>query len=126
MVISKPVLEELDALKSREGGEGYAAREASRQIENLIHASQKIAENKWHVSRSCVLQIDGDSDYQISQYGSLTCDDRILETANIYTKNFGAENAVWLVTLDRNLPRQSRSEKPELPEPGRLAKSWGE
>ena len=115
VVILKAVVEELDYLKSREGITGYQAREASRFIEHLILASPKLDGGGWQVSPNCTLILDELIESRLSddeRRGSY--DDRILASVSLYVKEARSSgNAVWLVTLDRNM--RIRAEAREIP-----------
>jgi len=104
VVILKPVMEELDYLKSREGETGYQAREASRFLEHLILTSPK-SEQGWQISTNCTLILDEQTDRRLSAEDRRgNYDDRILASAALYAKEAeGSGKATWLVTLDRNM-----------------------
>lgn len=110
VVILKPVIEELDYLKSREGETGYQAREASRFLEHLILTSPK-SEQGWQISTNCTLILDERTDRRLSAEDRRgNYDDRILASAALYAEEAeGSEKATWLATLDRNMRIRAES-----------------
>jgi|Deesub1362A_J573_1020465.scaffolds.fasta_scaffold03957_2 hypothetical protein len=101
VLITKPVLEELDALKIDEGQTGYSAREASRQLEQLLTT------RGWNPLPNCKVVINEEIEQMIVEGSSelpppRTYDDRILAIAG-FCKELLKKEDVWLVTLDRNM-----------------------
>lgn len=106
-VILKPVMEELDYLKSSEGETGYQAREASRFLEHLILTSPK-SELGWQIGNTCTLILDEQTERRLSAEDRRgNYDDRILASMALYVEDVedaeGSEKTPWLVTLDRNM-----------------------
>lgn len=104
VVILKPVMEELDYLKSSEGETAYQAREASRFLEHLILTSSK-TEIGWQIGPSCTLIIDEQTEHRLSaEERRGNYDDRILASVVRYVQDAaGSDKTPWLVTLDRNM-----------------------
>jgi hypothetical protein len=114
IVILKPVMEELDGLKSSDGSTGYQAREASRFLEGVILNSSR-TEYGWQINDTGTLILDEETDRKLSpedRKGSH--DDRILASVELFLQETeGSEDGVWLVTLDRNM--RIRAEGREIP-----------
>jgi hypothetical protein len=102
IVIIKSVLDELDTIKIKDDGFGYQAREASRGLETLLLNSQK-TDDGWEISPGYFLVIDEEIELKLPKnVHQKTCDDKLLASTVIYADNH-EKNAVWLVSLDRNL-----------------------
>jgi len=110
VLISKPVLEELDALKVNEGESGYRAREAVRRLEQLI------ATSGWKPFPNCEIVFDEETEQMMSEASTdllpshsgyplarRTFDDRILAVAGFCKEVFKEKEQILLVTLDRLL-----------------------
>ncbi len=104
VIILKPVIEELDFLKSAEGEVGYQAREASRFLEHLIMNAPRVQDG-WLLTDHCMLIIDEQTESRLSDKERRgNCDDRILALSELYVKHLSNSGSkVWLVTLDRNM-----------------------